>query len=220
MNKIQFNAKSFKQTRDIISAYFSVKFDLAIELDKAQRATSALKKVLNEDKSQLAKLAMGNTEGIIRTSAEIMESIKVNTASYNKHYAVYNTMLEKTEKPVADAIALFDKKDSALYKAYVAYVKNPDDDTYSAYAEALVKVFVGFGLTDATTENVRDYMVNADKERRGKSAVKTNDITDAYGAKQFSQAMLRKFYTNNRSAFNSQKFTDYVRKCAEQAKKN
>ena len=220
--KIQFNATSFKATRDILSAYFGVLHDLSIELDIARKSTSALNAVINTDRAELSALAMGHNEingvRICRTMEEIRTSLNTNVSSYNAKMASYNAMYEKTEKARNDAIGLFNNKDSALYKAYSAYVIEPSDENYDAYATAMSARLVELGLKDATVDNVAHYMVNADRYRRGSSAVKSGKIVDALAPKAFSEAILRKFYDNNKSAFASAKFAEYVRKCAEKAK--
>ncbi|SCW64137.1 hypothetical protein SAMN05660484_02224 [Eubacterium ruminantium] len=218
--KIQFNATTFKATRNVISAYFGATFDRTIELDKAKKATKSYSDCIRTDEEELIKLALGQTEGIVRSKSDIEKSLATNKATYNKLIAPYNAMVTATDKAIADGVALFNNKDSALYKAYAEYVLNPTDDAYLAYADALAKRFVEFGLADATAENVQHYMVNADRFRKGSSAVKSGKIIDALAPKAFSEAILRKIYDNNKSAFNSTKFADYVRKCAEKAKKN
>lgn len=222
--KLQLNATSFKATRNTISAYFGAKYDLAIELDKAKKATSALSKVITEDKAQLSALALGLDEvdgyKILRTKDEILESLKTNTTSYNALVKPYNDTVEKVTKAINEAIALFDNKDSALYKAYVAYVTDTTDDNYNAYADAMAKHLVSLGLSDATADNVAHYMPNADRELKGKTAVKKGDIQGALNSKAFANAVLRKVYVQSKDSFSSKKFTDYVRKCADKAKKN
>lgn len=218
--KIQFNATSFKATRDIISAYFGVLYDLAIELDKTRKATKSLADVIRTDEEQLIKVALGQTEGIIRDRATIELSLATNRASYNKLVAPYNAMVAATSEAVSKAVALFNNKDSVLYKAYVSYVLEPTDEKYDAYAKAMADRFVELGLADATVDNVAHYMVNADRFRKGSSAVKSGKIVDALAPKAFSEALLRKFHENNSASFASQKFVDYVKKCADKAKKN
>lgn len=216
--KIQFNATSFKATRNTISAYFGAKFDLAVELDKAKKATSDLAKVIATDKEQLMRLAMGDSDGIVRTADAIRVSLKANVESYNAMVKPYNDMVEKVSDAINKAVALFNDKDSALYKAYVAYATDTTDENYNAYAKAMSDRFVALGLSDATPDNVAHFMPNVDKEVRGKSAVKKGDIQGAVNANAFSQAVLRKIYVANRNEFSSKKFVDYVRKCAEKAK--
>lgn len=218
--KIQLNATSFKATRNIISAYFGAKYDLAIELDKTRKATKSLVEVIRADEEQLVKVLMGNTDGIIRTREDIEKSIATNKATYNKLIAPYNTLVEKCDRAIKDAVELFNGKDSALYKAYVAYVTAPTDDGYNAYADAMAKRFVKLGLTDATADNIAHYMPNADRELRGTSAVKKGDIRSALNNNAFAIAVLGKIYSVNKDAFSSKKFVDYVRKCADQAKTN
>lgn len=222
--KIQFNAKDFKDTRDVLNGYFGAKYDLAIELDKTRKATDDLRKVIATDKEQLDALTMGKTEidgaKIIRTIDAVRNSYNTNVANYNAMVAPYNAMVEATSEAIAKAVALFSNKDSVLYKAYVAYVTEPTDDNYNAYADAMAKRFVELGLKDATADNVAHYMPNADKELRGKTAVKRGDIRGAIAPSQFANAVLGKIYTNNRNNFASKKFADYVRKCAEKATKN
>lgn len=216
--KIQFNVTSFKATRNTISAYFGAKFDLAVELDKAKKATSDLAKVISADKEQLMRLAMGDSDGIVRTADAIRASLKTNVDSYNAMIKPYNAMVEKVSDAINKAVALFNDKDSALYKAYVTYATDTTDENYNAYAKAMSERFVALGLSDATPENVAHFMPNVDREIKGKSAVKNGDIQGAVNANAFSQAVLRKIYVQNRNEFSSKKFTDYVRKCAEKAK--
>lgn len=218
--KLQLNATSFKATRDTISAYIAFQFDLAVELDKARKATDAIAKVIATDNEELLSLVMGNTDGIIRDRKTIEESIKVNTATYKAKFASYNAMYEKSKDVATKAKSLFGDKESALYKAYVAYVESPSDDNYNAYADAMAKCFVGLGLADATADNVAYYMPNVDKAMRGKSAVKKGDIQSAVGVGVFADAIIRKIYAQNKSMFANAKFAEYVRKCAEKAKKN
>lgn len=220
--RLQMNATTFKATRDIMSAYFGVKYDLAVELAKAQKATADVRKVIATDEAQLSALAMGKTEidgaRITRTIDEIRQSLEVNVKRYNADYKAYNAMVEKTSKAVADAEALFDNKDSKLYKAYAEYVVEPTDDRYNAYASAMAERLVELGLKDATADNVAHYMPNADRELRGKTAVKKGDIRTALNPKPFSKAVLGKFYTNNKACFANAKFAEYVRQCADKAK--
>lgn len=216
--KIQFNAKSFATTRNIMNAYFGATYDLAVELAKAKTATKSYAECIRTDREQLAKLALGEKEGIIRTEADIRLSLTTNTVTYNKLMKPYEAMKATCEKAVADGVALFNNKDSALYKAYCEYVLNPTDDTYDAYAKAMADRFVELGLTDATIDNVAHYMVNADRWRRGTSAVKSGKIIDALTPKAFSEAILRKFHDNNASAFNNAKFLAYVEKVKKDAK--
>ena len=219
--KLQLNAKSFKATRDIISAYFGAKFELAIKLDTVKKSTDALVKVIATDKEQLSRLILGeDCDGITRTADEIRESIKMNTASYNSMISPYNVLAERVSKALTNAEELFSNKDSALYKAYATYVTEPSDDNYNAYASALAARFVELGLADATADNVAHYLPNVDKEQRGKGAVKCGDIRTAVASKTFATALLGKIYANNKSEFSSKKFVDYVNKCAEQARKN
>ena len=217
-NKIQFNSKTFKATRDIMCAFFGATYDLAVELDKAKKVTKSYAECIRTDEEELIKLALGQTEGIVRTKADIELSLATNKATYDKLVAPYNALVEATEKAITDGIALFNKKDSALYKAYSAYVLNPTEDTFNAYADAMVERFKELGLTDATRDNVQHYMVNADRFRKGSSAVKGGKIIDALTPKAFSEAILRKFHDNNPSAFNNSKFLKYVEKCKNDAK--
>ena len=219
--KLQLNATSFKATRNVISAYFGAKFELAIKLDTVKKSTDALVKVIATDKEQLARLILGeDCDGITRTADEIRASIKMNVSTYNAMIAPYNAVVEKVNDTLAKGVELFANKDSALYKAYVAYVTEPSDDNYNAYASALATRFVELGLADATADNVAHYLPNVDKEVRGKTAVKRGDIRSAVVPKAFATALLGKIYANNKDAFSSKKFVDYVNKCAEQARKN
>lgn len=218
-SKIQFNAKTFKSTRDVMSAYFGATHDLAVELDKSRTSARAYADVLKKDRSDLATLLLGgdNAKDIHRTREQIEESIKVNTEQYNVFMKPYKTLVEKTDKAIADGVALFNDKNSTLYKAYVAYVLTPTDENYDAYAKAMSDKFIALGLTDATVDNVAHYLVNADRFRKGSSAVRSGKIVDALTPKAFSEAILRKFYDNNTSAFANAKFAEYVRKCAEKS---
>lgn len=216
--RIQFNAKDFKVTRDIISAYFGATYDLAIELDKARKATKSYAECIHTDETELVKIALGQTEGIIRSKSEIEKSLATNKATYNKLIAPYNAMVETTSDAIGKAVKLFDNKDSALYKAYATYVLNPTDDNYNAYAEAMSAKFVSFGLKDATADNVAHYMPNADRALRGTTAVKKGKIIDALTSRNFALAVLRKIHDNNAEAFSSAKFVAYVEKCKANSK--
>lgn len=217
--RIQFNATTFKAIRNVISAYFGATYDLAIELDKTRKATKSYADIIATDKAELTALAMGNNDGIIRDVDTIKKSLANAVEQYNKMIAPYNALCEKVNKALADGVALFNDKESALYKAYVAYVLDPSDDTYNAYADAMAKKFVGFGLADATADNVAYYMPNADRALRGTTAVKKGRIVDAMTAKAFAEAVLRKIYDNNKDAFRSDKFVKYVEKCKADAEK-
>ena len=214
---IQFNAKDFSATRTTLNAYFGAKFELAETLDKASKRVANYAKVIANDKADLARLALGDTEGIIRTADDIKKSLEVNVATYNKGMKSYNTLVEKTSDAIANGESLFSGKATALYKAYVAYAENPTNDTLNAYADAMVSRFVELGLKDATRDNVGHYLVNADRERKGRSAVKKGDIQGALSNKAFAQAVLRKIYVTNKTMFASEKFAAYVAKCAEKA---
>lgn len=216
--RLQFNAKDFKATRDIISAYFGATYDLAIELDKMRKKTKSISEVIKTDEEELIKLALGQTDGIIRSKSDIELSLATNTATYKKLIAPYETLVAKTSDAVNAGIALFDNKDSVLYKAYATYVLNPTDDNYNAYADAMAKKFVGFGLTDATADNVAHYMPNADRALKGTTAVKRGKIIDALSSRNFALAVLRKIHDNNKDAFPSAKFVAYVEKCKNEAK--
>lgn len=220
--KIQMNATTFKATRDIMSAYFGTKCDLAVELEKAQKATADVRKVIATDEAQLSALAMGKKDidgaRITRTMDEIRQSLEVNVKRYNADYKAYNAMVEKTSKAITDAESLFDNKDSKLYKAYAEYAIEPTDERYDAYAKAMADRLVELGLTDATADNVAHYMPNTDRELRGKTAIKKGDIRTALNPKPFAKAVLGKFYTNNKAVFANAKFAEYVRKCADKAK--
>lgn len=212
--KIQFNAKTFKATRDIISAYFASKYELAEELDRTQRNVADLRKVILADTNERDALLRGENKladgtRIVRTLDAINKAIATNTETYNAKVAPYNALAEKTAEAIGKAVALFNNKDSALYKAYSAYVCDPTDDNYDKYAKAMADKFVQMGLADATVDNVAHYMVNADRERKGKSAVKAKTIVDALTPKAFADAVLRKFYDNNRDAFKCDKFLKY-----------
>lgn len=223
--RIQFNATTFKATRNTISAYFGATYDLAIELDKTRKATKALREVIANDKEQLACVLMGKSETedgakIVRSRKDIEDSLATNTTNYNAMVAPYNKLVEVCSKALNDGIALFDNKDSALYKAYAEYVLTPTDDNYNAYAKAMADRFVEFGLADATADNVAHYMPNADRALRGTTAVKKGKIVDALTSRNFALAVLRKIYDNNSDAFKSDKFVKYVEKCKADAKKN
>lgn len=217
--KLQFNAKTFKATRDTISAYFIAKYELAVELDKTRKATDSYSKCIRTDEEELLKLALGQSDGIVRSKSDIEKSLATNRATYNALIAPYNKLVEVHAKAITDGIAIFNNAKSALYKAYSEYVLEPTDENYNAYAKAMADRFVELGLADATVDNVAHYMVNADRERKGGSAVKSGKIVDALTAKAFSEAILRKFYDNNASAFNNAKFTAYVEKCKKSANK-
>lgn len=223
--RIQFNAKTFKANRDVISAYFGATYDLAIELDKTRKATKALREVIAYDQAQLATLTMGkdtmdNGTKIVRNMDTIRKALETNVANYNEMVAPYNAMVEATSKAIGDGIALFDNKDSVLYKAYAEYVLNPTDDGYNAYAKAMADKFVEMGLADATADNVAHYMPNADRALKGTTAVKKGKIVDALTSRNFALAVLRKIYDNNADAFRSDKFVKYVEKCKADAKKS
>ena len=217
--KIQFNAKTFKASRDTISAYFGARYDLAIELDKAKKATANISKVIVADTDELMRLVMGKTDGIIRSKADIEASLATNKATYNKLIAPYNAMVEATDKAIADGIALFNNKDSVLYKAYATYVTDTTDENYNAYADAMAKRFVELGLSDATADNIAHFLPNVDRQLKGKTAVKNGDIQGAVNPKNFAIAVLSKIYVANKDMFSSDKFNAYVRKCAEKASK-
>ncbi len=221
--KIQFNSKDFKATRDVISAYIAAKEDLAQELDALRKATADVSKVIATDKAQLTALSLGlkevNGTKILRSMAKIRESLETNTATYNEYVKPYNEMVEKTSDAITKAVTLFNNKDSALYKAYVAYVEDTTDDNYNTYAGAMADRLVELGLNDATAENVTHFMPNADRELRGKTAVKKGDIQGAENPNKFANAVLRKIYVQNKTEFKTEKFAEYVRKCAEEAKK-
>lgn len=221
--RIQFNAKSFKANRDVISAYFGATYDLAIELDRTRKATNAVRDVIAYDKLQLTRVLLGfdtmeDGAKITRKRDVIEKSLAMNTANYNDMVAPYNALAKACEKALADGVALFDNKDSVLYKAYAEYVLNPTDDNYNAYAKAMADKFVEMGLTDATADNVAHYMPNADRALRGTTAVKKGKIVDALTARNFAQAVLRKIYDNNADAFRCDKFIKYVEKCKADAK--
>ena len=215
--KIQLNATTFKATRNVISAYFGAKFELAEELDRTKRATKAFSDAIQTDKSQLMALAMGKKEGIIRTESEIRKSLESNVNTYNKLIAPYNAMVEKVSDAIGKAVALFDGKDTPLYRAYCAYVTDTTDDNFNVYATAMSERLVALGLSDATPENVEHFMPNADRELRGKSAVKAGDIQGALSDKNFAHAVLRKIYVSAKASFASEKFAKYVRECAKKA---
>lgn len=210
--KIQFNATSFNATRKIINAYFASLGDLAITLNKCKARADKYAGIIADDKADLMALAMGEDDGIVRTVAEIKKAIADNTALYNKHMSAYNKLVETTSESISKAESLFSDEKSALYKAYVAYAESLTDETYTAYATAMAQRFVEIGLTDATAENVRDYLVNADKALKGKSAVKAKKLVSVIKGKAFAQALLRKIYVTNESMFCPQKFVDYVNK--------
>ena len=218
--RIQFNSKDFKVTRDVLNAYFGAKFDLAIELDKTKKATSDLAKVIAHDEDELIKVALGgdNAKGILRTREQIEKALATNRTTYNTLVKPYNKLVDVCAKAIADGIALFNNKDSALYKAYVDYVTEPTDDKYNVYAKAMADRFVELGLKDATVDNVAHYMPNSDRALRGKTAVKNGDIRGALNPTPFADAVLGKLYTNNKSAFHSDKFAKYVEKCKADAK--
>lgn len=218
--RIQFNATTFKATRNIISAYFGAKFDLAIKLDDCKRRADGYAKVMATDRADLASIAMGETEGIVRTAEEIRKSLATNKANYDKIMKPYNDLRSASDKAIADAVKLFDDAKSELYTAYSNYVTEPTDDNYNAYADAMAKKFVGFGLADATAENVAHYMPNGDRELRGKTAVKNGKIVDAFTSKVFAHAVLRKIYDNNKNEFSSAKFVKYCEKIKADAEKN
>lgn len=221
--RIQFNSKDFKATRDTISAYIAAKEDLAQELDALRKATADVSKVIATDKAQLNALSLGlkevNGTKILRSMAKIRESLETNTATYNEYVKPYNEMVEKTSDAITKAVTLFNNKDSALYKAYVAYAEDTTDDNYNAYANAMAERLVELGLKDATADNVAHFMPNADRELKGKTAVKKGDIQGAVNANVFANAVLRKIYVQNKSEFKTEKFAEYVRRCAEEVKK-
>lgn len=217
--RIQFNATTFKATRNIISAYFEAKYNLAVKLDDCKRRADGYAKVIATDKADLDKIALGETDGITRTAEEIRKSLATNKANYDKIMKPYATLRSATEKAIADAVALFDDKESVLYKAYAEYAVNPTDDAYNAYADAMAKKFVTLGLADATADNVAHYMPNADRELKGKSAVKNGKIVDALASKTFANAVLRKIHDNNKDAFRSDKFVAYIEKIKADAEK-
>lgn len=214
---IQFNSKEFAVTRNTLNAYFGAKFELAEALDKASKRVKNYATVIATDKAELARIALGDTDGIIRTADEIRTSLKVNTATYEKGMKSYNALVTKTADAITKGEDLFNGKTTALYKAYVAYVETLDDATYKAYVDAMVLRFVELGLKDACADNVTVYMVNADRERKGRAAVKKGDIQGALSPKAFAQAVLRKIYVTNKTMFASDKFVAYVQKCAEKA---
>ena len=219
--RIQFNAKDFKVTRDIIGAYFGATYDLTISLAEYKTKVANYEKVVATDREELARIALGDTEGIIRSVADIKLSLATNNANIAKYKAVYDKVVVATEKAVTAGIALFDNKDSDLYKAYCEYVMDTTDDNYNAYAEAMASKFRSFGLNDATADNVAHFMPNADRALRGRTAVKKGDIQAAMTSKNFALAVLRKIRIANRDAFSSKKFLDYVEKCkAQDAKKS
>lgn len=221
--KIQFNSKDFKATRDVISAYIAAKEDLAQELDTFRKSVSEYAKIIAKDKAQLTALSLGLKEvdgvKILRSMAKIRESLATNTETYNEYLKPYNAMVEKTADAITKAVTLFNNKDSALYKAYVAYVEDTTDDNYNAYADAMASRLQELGLKDATAENVAHLMPNVDVELRGSRAVKKGDIQGAANPNAFANALLRKIYVQNKSEFKTEKFAEYVRKCAEEAKK-
>lgn len=222
--RIQFNAKTFKANRDIISAYFGAKYELAEELDRTQRNVADLRKVILADSKERDALLRGENKladgtKIVRTLDAIKKALETNTESYNAKVAPYEALVAKTSEAIAKAVALFNNKDSALYKAYSAYVLEPTDDSYNNYAKAMADKFVAMGLTDATVDNVTHYMVNADRERKGKSAVKAQKIVDALTPKAFADAVLRKLYDNNKDAFPCEKFVKYCEYVKAQSNK-
>ena len=220
MKRLQLNAKSFKETRDVMSAYFGAKFELAEMLKKCKDNADAYAKVMAKDREDLARLTMGvDTVGIVRDVETIKKSLAVATASYNANMKPYETLKAKSDKAIADAVALFNDKESALYKAYAEYVVDTTDEKYAVYADAMAKRFVALGLTDATAENVAHYMPNVDREVRGKSAVKVGDIQTAVNPNVFANAVLRKIYVTSKSAFATQKWLDYVKAEREKAEK-
>ena len=83
----------------------------------------------------------------------------------------------------------------------------------------MCKRFVTLGLDTATVDNVTPFIVNVDRELKGKSAIKKNSLQSASAPKAFAEALLRKIYVDNKDMFASKKFADYVRKCAEKASK-
>lgn len=213
-NKIQFNAKSFKATRDTMSAYFEARYNLAVELDKTRKATKNIAESIRTDEIQLIALKMGEDSTpdgtkIVRTREVIENALKANRVSYNAMVKPYNDLATACEKALTNGVALFNNKDSVLYKAYCAYVLEPTDDNYNAYAKAMADRFVELGLTDATADNMAHYMVNADRFRNGTSACKAGKIVDALTPKAFAEALLRKFHDNNADAFNNSKFKKY-----------
>ena len=216
--RIQFNAKDFKATRDTISAYFGATYELAIELDKMRKKTKSISEVIKTDEEELIKLGLGQTDGILRSKSDIELSLATNTATYKKLIAPYEALVAKTTDAINAGIALFDNKDSVLYKAYATYVLNPTDDNYNAYADAMATKFVEFGLADATADNVAHYMPNADRALKGTTAVKRGKIIDALSSRNFALAVLRKIHDNNKDAFPCAKFVAYVEKCKNEAK--
>ena len=217
MKKIQFNATTFKATRNIISAYFEAKFNLAIKLDQCRASADSYAKCVATDKANLAKIEAGETENIIARAEELKASIKVNTAKYEQYMKPYKKLAEAQAEAISKAEKLFNDKESKLYKAYALYVVEPTDENYKAYAEAMAEKFVGFGLADATAENVAHYMPNADRELKGKTAVKNGKIVDALTSKVFANAVLRKIYDNNKEAFPADKFVKYCEKIKAEA---
>lgn len=218
--KIQMNATTFKATRDILCAYFSAKQLLAEEKDKFTKRAKSVRECIANDEDELVRLLMGDTDGIIRDRATIETSLAANKATLEKYVKPYTVMEEKCADAISKAEGLFNNKDSALYKAYVAYVVDTTDDNYNAYADAMCARFKELGLADATPDNVAHFMPNTDRDLKGSTAVKNGDIQGALNVGAFAKGVLRKFYVQNKDAFRTEKFRAYVLKCAEKAKKS
>lgn len=139
--KTQFNAKSAKNFRDTLAKWHNADFELANYILEKSDRVNALRKLVESNGADLAKIESG--EATLRTR----DAIEAENAQFIAKIEAENNALAEYKKAQADRYApareLCTKE---LHAKYEAFIMNNDAESLDAYKLALAQFMADNGL--------------------------------------------------------------------------
>ena len=158
MAKTQWNTMNV-ETKAIITTFATTYAKRVAERDAYRKSVKAYEDVIATDEEQLRKLALGKSEGIVRTIEDIGKSLEVARNNIKPIREAW----EKTDKECAEIMAsVKDIVPKSLYELYTKRELLPTE-----YSKALTEWAKGFGvtLTDSTNRILRETMGDKESDR-------------------------------------------------------
>lgn len=158
MAKTQWNTMA-KENRDAIVTFATTYAKRVVARDKFRKSVKNYEDIVATDRADLEKLALGNSDGVIRTMDAIKVSLETNLANIKPLKEAW----EKSDEECKDIMAkVYKTVPETLYKAYCDRENNP-----SVYTKALTDWCKSMGvvLTDSTNRVLRETVGDKESDR-------------------------------------------------------
>ena len=158
MAKTQWNTMN-AETKEIITTFATTYAKRVAQRDSYRKSVKAYEEVIATDEDELRRLALGKSEGIVRTLEEIGQSLATNRANIKPKREAW----EKADKECAEIMAnVKDIVPKSLYEYYTKREVMPTE-----YTKALTNWAkdMGVTLTESTNRVLRETMGDKESDR-------------------------------------------------------